>query len=333
MLTAYHLFFDSPVHFGIESIGQEKTEITVRSDTLWGALVQKWLLLFDEEPDILCTNSGFNVSSCFPFVNGNRFYPLPIGSLDNLMNEVAHGNSDDLYDIKTLKKIRFISEALLEKIINGKQIELKNISDKTVYPFRVKKTDEADVLCSQEQRPRLRIDQLNQGAGDEAFFYCTDQFFSKFSGLFFLANFEDEQVQRKFEAALRLLGDSGIGADRSVGRGFFRFDKKKIDLRQESSTAQEYLLLSLLRPSRSDIADGLLIHGRYSLVRRFGRAASSATARFRRADCWMLEEGSVLPFKPVGTIPKVLKTEDDKQIPHNVYRYAKGLCLPLSARG
>ena len=333
--TAYHLFFDTPVHFGIESIGQEKIEITARSDTLWGAVVQKWLLLFRDDPEQICNNSLFDVSSSFPFVKGKRFYPLPVGLLDELMNKVAHNAGEYGVDVKTLKKIRFVSETLLQKMINGHKPELEDISEATVFPFYAEESDKAVPFFRQDQRPRLRTDQLNQGAGDESFFYCTDQFFSQESGLFFLAQFADKESEGKFEAALRLLGDSGLGADRSVGRGFFHFDKQEVELGSSTSSTSAFLLLSLLRPSRKDVENGLLSEGRYSLVRRYGRAGSHVTSRFRRADCWMLEEGAMLPFIPEGTVPVVLAMgkEGENVIQHNVYRYGKGVCLPISVRG
>ena len=334
MPYAYHLFFDTPAHFGIESIGQERIELTARSDTLWGAIVQKWFLLFDEEPDSFCCNTGFEISSCFPLIAGKRFFPLPVGSIDHLMDEAAHMDAGDGPGVKKLKKIRFISESLLKKIVKGEHLSLQDISPDTVYPFEQQKDRNKAVspaFSYSEQRPRLRTDQLNQGAGDEAFFYCSEQFFSQTSGLYFLTEFSDSNIQKRFEAALHLLGDSGLGADRSVGRGFFHFERYSIDVGVPALHTSEYLLLSLLRPDREEVGKGLLSRGRYSLVRRFGRAGSHHTERFRRSDCWMLEEGAVLPFKPVGTIPVVLKS--DEKIPHNVYRYAKGFSLPVSIRG
>ena len=123
MRIAYHLLFQQPVHFGLEGIGQENIEQTVRSDTLWGAIIQKWLLLHADDPTKLCRNSPFTVSSCFPLVGGQRYYPVPLGALDRLMNLAAKGEivGGDI-TVKDIKKIRYVAESLLLNILEGNQI-------------------------------------------------------------------------------------------------------------------------------------------------------------------------------------------------------------------
>ena len=111
MMWAYKLTFYNPVHFGLEGIGQERVDSMVRSDTLWSALVQKLLLLYDDHPESLCKKPGFSLSSCFPVLNGQHFFPIPIGALDQIMEDVAHMDTGAFpLDIKDLKKIRFLSE-------------------------------------------------------------------------------------------------------------------------------------------------------------------------------------------------------------------------------
>ena len=331
MITVYHLTFNNPVHFGLEGIGQENIEQTVRSDTLWGALIQKWLLLFDDNPEKLCLDTPFTLSSCFPLINGCRYYPAPVGALDNVMDQVAHMDTDSQpIDIKTVKKIKYFAEPLFYEVLQEKQVVLSMISPPNTYPFPVKESvkNTETFFSSQKQRPRVKTDQINGGVGEESFFYCTDQFFEKSAGLFFLASFFSDESKKNFEAALRLLGDSGLGADRSVGRGCFTVTSHKPEFHAPDNY-RAYLLLSLYHPDKDEVEQGILKHEKsaYTLVRRSGRAGSVKVNRFRRADCWMLEEGSILPFKPTGTTPCVLKRSKD--IPHNVYRNGRAFCLPM----
>ena len=329
---AYNLYFSSPIHIGLESIGQEKVEETIRSDTLWGAITQAWLLLFGYDSDNFFKNPPFLVSSCFPIIQGTRFFPLPIGLLDPLMDEVSKKPPDFVPTVKDLKKIRYISEDLLIKTIQGEKITLSiltNTHTVKVYPdFR--NPNSAFSACI--QRPRVMLDPLSGSVRENAFFYCTDEFFLDGSGLFFLASFESEEDRVKFEAALRLLGDTGLGADRSIGRGQFSFTSSAIKFPQPSGESLFYLL-SLYRPSPEEVENGVMADSksRYSLIKRFGRAGSIYTSRFRRADTWMIGEGSILPFKPKGTIPIVL--QKDAYVPHNVYRYGRALTIPVSIRG
>jgi CRISPR-associated protein Csm4 len=324
----YILNFTTPVHFGLEGIGQERIDDRVRSDTLWGAIIQTWFLLYDEEPDTFCLSPPFQVSSTFPFISGRSYYPLPLGTLDELISEVA-GMESGLLRVKDLKKIRFIEENLFMKIVTGYRLVLDDITRSgAVYP--APGTDQAgdrDRAFSLEQRPRLGTNQITGGGIEGAFFYCSDQYFPAENGLWFLADFNNDKARQRFEAALRLLGDTGIGADRSVGRGQFSFIVS--DLKLNIPKGDVYLLLSLYHPTREEVGNGVLdsAGSAYSLNRRSGYAASRSTTSFRRRDIWMLEEGAILPFRPTGDISVVLKKS--AKVPHNIYRCGLAFCLPM----
>ncbi len=336
----YHLFFDAPAHFGLEGIGQERIESTVRSDTLWAAIIQQWLLLFDDEPDTLCTKPPFAVSSCFPVINGRRFYPLPASALDELIHKAETGREKDSeeFSVKSLKSTRYLSEELLRRLCRGTAMTFEHLKEKrSHFPNACPQTspEETSEFAEQLQRPRVKTDQLTGGVGENAFFYCADQHFVDQSGLFFLATFESEKSKKCFEAALRLLADSGLGADRSVGRGTFRLDSS--DPHEVTfptpKKPHQHLLLSLYHPTKAEVKAGILTDqkkGSYSLVRRYGYATAPGVRGVRRADIWMLAEGSVLPVQPTGDIPRVV--EKDGKIPHHVYRYGRAFCLPIIRR-
>lgn len=332
MIIAYHLHFRSPVHVGIESIGQEKIEYLIRSDTLWGAIISKWLLLFNDDPETLCLEPNFAISSCFPLIHGVRFFPVPLGALDILMNEAAKLESGKEPTVKTIKKIKFIAEPFFEKLRSGESLQFSDLGPDSVYPWEAPVQNDTGLkrikFSNEIQRPRIRTNQASGGVEEDSFFYCSDQFFSKDSGQFFLARFNNEESQKKFEASLLLLGDSGIGADRSVGRGLFSFNSHKIKNIKEKG--QKFLLLSLCIPNKQEVESGLLTDemSRYGLVRRFGRAGDYRVNRFRRPDCWMLEEGSVFPVRPEGRIHKMIKASSE--VPHDVYRNGKAFCLPVA---
>lgn len=335
MLLIYHLFFDGPVHFGLEGIGQERIETTVRSDTLWGAITQKWLLLFKDDPDVLCQDPPFSVSSCFPLIKGIPFYPVPIGVMDSLIDEVGKRETkcDDNISVKDLKKISYLSEELFCAVLRGESLSLEQCRNGMTFPVILStehQEKKEDVFAEEMQRPRIKTDQLVAGVGENSFFYCTDQYFGRQSGLFFIASFNNDAIKDQFEAALRLLGDCGLGADQSIGRGSFVFKTQKSTLPQIDAP-DKYILLSLYHPAKKEVQTGMLLDKKtaYSLVRRSGRAAAPWVSRFRRADVWMLAEGSVLPLKPVGDVSVVLQKSD--YIPHNVYRYGRAFSWPMAS--
>jgi len=335
MNRVYHLNFTSPVHFGVEGIGQERIDPVVHSDTLWGAIIDKWLLLYADDPAELCRSASFTLSSAFPLINGSRFYPLPLGALNKVMDVVAHLDAGTIpLELKDIKKVRYVSETLFVRIVAGEEVGLVDLTPASVYPHPLpaRNTSKSPASYAAEvQRPRVAVDQIKGGVQEGSFFYCSDQFFDQESGLFFLASFTSPAVREKFEAALRLLGDCGVGADRSVGRGAFSATAFDWAINTPNKpTAQ--LLLSLYFPTRDEVAQGVLNSpaSAYGLTRRTGHAGGHAVSRFRRADCWMLTEGSILPFAPVGDSPCVLSRSEF--IPHDVHRYGQAYCMPMCRR-
>lgn len=329
MTIAYHLHFKEPVHFGIEGIGQERLEQTMRSDALWGAILQKWFLLFDDEPDALCRQTPFILSSCFPVINGSRFFPMPIGALDAVLEDAARQDAnDEKPTVKEWRKVKYIAEPLFQLVLSGQTPSLDQIDLTQLFPMKQPEKKELNSFYQQVERPRIKTDPLNGGVIEGAFFYCSDQFFQDQCGLFFLADCITDDSREKFEAALRLLGDSGIGADRSVGRGCFSFTSFDIDF-QDLKNSSTWLTLSLYHPLKQEVDDGVLNNhaSRYSLVRRSGHGGSLHVNRFRRADCWMLEEGAILPFYASGDVSCVLKKSE--HIPHSVYRNGRAFCIPF----
>ena len=330
MMYRYNLRFSAPVHFGLEGIGQERLEHRMRSDSLWGAVIQKWLLLFDDDADDLCLHPPFHVSSTFPVIGGVAFFPLPVGAVDHLISESAGSDRPEV-SVKDLKKIRFLAEPLFNRVVSGSAMTFADIRGGMVFPKPSDEDDSAPAHTSSAvtHRPRLEVDRLRGGGVEGQFFYCSEQFFKSDSGLFFLGTFEDDEARAKLEAALRLLADSGLGADRSVGRGYFTFSVQPYKPPKVSG-ANSFLLLSLFHPREEEVDAGVLESpAAYSLVKRYGHAASHGTTRFRRHDLWMLEEGSVVGTRPEGDIVTVLERSDELGIPHNVYRNGRAFYLPI----
>lgn len=324
---AYHLHFEGPLHIGIEGIGQEKVETSLGSDTLWGGLAQCWSLLFDESIDSLAESSPFVLSSAFPFQGDTRYYPVPVHFGDCL----AGDNQER--DHKKVKKIRFLAEKLLCSLCAG-----KSLSDDQLNPLGSHYPDSVEASPGQKrtlefwklaQRPRLRIDRQSGGSEEGGFFYCTDQYFEPGCGLFFLARLTDE-IRPRFEAALRLLGDQGIGADRSIGRGRFHFTRHQVAGLPTARATGPQLLLSVCSPSPADIQSGVLQQSRVKLKVRRGHAAAPAVGSLRRPDLLTLGEGSLLAGALQGQIAKVITKGGAAT--HSVYRNGLALSLPFAAR-
>jgi CRISPR type III-A-associated RAMP protein Csm4 len=180
--------------------------------------------------------------------------------------------------------------------------------------------------------------------------------FAPGGGLWGLVSFADEQAAAEWSgpirAALRLLADSGIGGERSLGWGrseepeFIEGTLPGMILPEaqpapaaEPSTNGEsaapvarpatgWWLLSLFSPAADDVIDWS--RGHYALVTRGGRIESAARSGEEKKTVRMVEEGSVLladgPLR--GAAPDVAPDG----FPHPVFRSGFPLALAVPLR-
>ena len=312
--VTYYLNFRSPLHLGRRGVGLEETEISIPADTLFSAICQTWRTFYGEThlTNFLAqyeTGEPFLLTSTFPFAGDTRFFPKPLIDL----------NVDADADLKKLKKVRFVSEKCFRQIVNGEPIAFDSghlindgqlwIHDDDKCPRTVWQTD---------KRPRVTLDR--QSSTSEIWHLKAVKF-EENCGLWFDAKFEVEEIQTQIETILRVLGDTGIGGERSAGYGTF-------DLHSESAESESdpesnrFITLSPICPRDADQLN-MLIQGDnvgYALEERSGWIGSSEGSGLRRQQVWMFTEGSVLN----GNSAQVGRLVDLKPeaCPHPVWRYA-----------
>ena len=139
-------------------------------------------------------------------------------------------------------------------------------------------------------------------------------------GLWFGAKFDAEKTQAQIETILRVLGDTGIGGERSAGYGIFDLHSEPADIESERE-ADRFVTLSPICPRDTDELNAL-IQGDvgYTLEERSGWISSTEGSGLRRQQVWMFGEGSVLS----GDGAQVGRLVDLKPgaCPHPVWRYA-----------
>ena len=317
--VTYYLSFRSPIHLGRRGVGLEATEISIPADTLFSAICQTWRTFYGEQSltDFLAqykTDEPFLLTSAFPFAGAIRFFPKPLIDLNV--------NADD--DHKALKRVRYLSERRFRQIINGgsgasddanfiKDKDLINegrlwIHDDDKHPCTVWKTD---------KRPRVTLDR--QSSASEIWHLKAVKF-EEGCGLWFDAKFEGEEIQTQIETILRILGDTGIGGERSAGYGTFDLHSEPADPQPESES-DRFVALSPICPRDADELDRL-IQGNvgYTLEERSGWIGSAEGSGLRRQQVWMFGEGSVLSGD--GSQVGCLVDLQPEACPHPVWRYA-----------
>ena len=312
--VTYHLNFRSPLHLGRRGVGLEETEISIPADTLFSAICQTWRTFYGEERltdflDQYETGEPFLLTSAFPFASNTRFFPKPLVDLKF--------NADD--ERKKLKKVRFLSERRFRQIVNDEEIvfdpdDLSNDGQLWIHD---------DDKCSRtvwttDKRPRVTLDR--QSSTSEIW-HLGGVKFHEGCGLWFAAKFDAEETQAQIETILRVLGDTGIGGERSAGYGIFDLHSEPAEIESERET-DRFVTLSPICPRDADELDRL-IQGNdvgYTLEECSGWIGSAEGNGLRRQQVWMFAEGSVL----AGNGARVGRLVDLKPdaCPHPVWRYA-----------
>ncbi|MEW6619056.1 MAG: type III-A CRISPR-associated RAMP protein Csm4 [bacterium] len=322
-ITAYKLEFKTPLHLGQEGIGLEKTDMIIHSDTLFSALLSCWNLFYadDLEKEII-NNPPFIISSAFPFSKDDYFLPRPMIRI-TLNQEVQS---------KQIKKIRFISKGLFERIIIGEEVLFTEENTLQGGLFWTETQDTSQGIFKKREVPRVSIDRRTNTSD---IFYFNELVFTQGCGLFFLVKFLSPQIRQKFETVLNLMGDEGIGGDKHLGKGVFDVLKDEPFKLNTPSQANHFLTLSLFHPTEDEIKKGLLNNSSYELILRRGWLHSKGAMSLKRKSIRMFLEGSVFKEfgqKGYGNIPNVLEKNEELGTNHNVYRYGITFNIPIKVR-
>lgn len=302
----------SSFHLGERENFLEGTDVIIHSDTLFSAFCNGYLLLYGKTKleellqRFLTNNPPFLISSAFPFWKSKLYFPIPYNQIPKE---------------KKIKKILFIEKEGFEKLLDGEKIEEVAENFKTIPDINAKE-EEKRTPWQIITTPRVGLSRLNNHPGDR-YFHFGEVFYKENSGLFFLLDFKDDSLKKEFDAVFRLLGDEGIGGDRTVGKGFYEPEFGQININLPD--CESVITLSLYSPSESELFD--IKDGYYEIIERKGYIYSPYNQSLRRKSIRMFKEGSVFKTKKKGRIvditPEIFNF-------HKIYRY--GLCCALPCR-
>jgi CRISPR-associated protein Csm4 len=215
-------------------------------------------------------------------------------------------------------------------LLQGGQVWVTPQESKSLQVFEDRRTAEIR-LWDEDTAARVTVDR----ATNRSQVYAAGQVrFARGCGLFFLIEYGDPAWRPRIEAALRALGDSGVGGERSSGHGQFRLEVAGAFALAEPppDQANAFATLALYWPLEQEVRDGVLDGASYGLMNRRGWIGSPDGMNLRRRGVRMLSEGSVLPRRPVGALADVrpLDPAPAANVPHDVWRY--GMAFPLRCR-
>jgi len=312
----------SSLHISSDPLSIKKPELMIHSDTLFSAVVNSYMELFGNAEDIneeFFLNPPFTVSSAFPYYKGTLFLKKP--SLRLKISEKKRVNLR-----KKIKKAQFTSVDLFRHIISGDELEEEIFFEDV---FMSNAPIDKRIMKTME----IPHSMISRRTNQSQIYYTTVVKFHRSAGLLFLARFRGEEAKYKFEAALMLLGDSGIGGDRTNGCGMFDFSVENLNADFEND-GEYFVTLSLYHPTRNEIEKGILKNSHYNFVKRQNWIFSKKAQPIRSKSVRMFAEGSVfknhldVQGNAVNTTPTLL--EEDNKLGHKIYRYGLLFKIPVS---
>ena len=326
-LELVKLNFTSPLHLSRGKSGLDTSFELIHSDTLKSAL---YVCAMDLDMDILKDDesdaffNSFSISSAFPFAKEEFFFPKPEWISTALSNSLKTEFKKDF------KKIRYFSQTYFEQLLRG---DLKTL-DETCFKH-IKYYTDSDLPKGMPFKSETvqRVTVSRNYEEDAGTFYTERLYFHQDCGLFFLIHIKDEAYRSAILAALRLLGDNGIGSDKTVGNGQFEASDFQPFSFRATEKADKQISLSLFCPKDIDVfTEGFLKESAYALTKRGGYLANPDDfnhSTLRKKSVFMFTEGSVFPNNQElkGT---VVDLKPDKDVNHAVWRDGNDFFLPYN---
>ncbi|MGQ9671416.1 MAG: type III-A CRISPR-associated RAMP protein Csm4 [Desulfosoma sp.] len=335
----FRLTFPVGAHFGRQGIGLEETQETVSSDSLWSALINAFALM-GEAGDVLHEMDGesppFVLSSLFPFGpdpddQRKRLYAVPRPMTSPAVHDAALLQRAG----KELKKIRYLEPHhvltwLAQKPMSAQDLEtVQQCARRLARPWS---SEAPEGWFQTSLRPRVALDRSSQNS---SIWWCGVLHFRHDAGLYGLVRVRDDPWKSRFEAALRLLGDMGLGGERTYGLGTFGVDgfvpleKEWPELRQAQKTTRR-LLLSRYIPNPQELPElgGVLEAWDFEESRGYVVTGRYATS-LKRKRLIFLREGSVATRALLGRLVDVTPDHGPALgLSHRVYRNGMGFWFP-----
>jgi CRISPR-associated protein Csm4 len=308
--TIYKLTFTAPLHLSRGKANTyESSDTMLHSDTLKAALyaaalqvgLQAWADVFMHET---------RLSSAFPFQGATLYLPMPL----------SYHPTIEAKDRKAFKAIKYLTIKQFEAVANQETITLLDAEGKAEQPTIWKRDTTQRVYINYE--------------GDSEPFYLEKLYpVSVENGLYFMVS--DNTDFTTFEKVLNVLADNGIGLQRNLGNGRFKWQKETLSMNLPTQPTA-YLNLSLYHPNQADLNDGQVLEKSvYQFKKRGGWVSSPEIEKnisLRKKAIMMFTEGSVFTFQGAenkGVVKDV--RPDTAMISHEIWRDGKPIFLPIKA--
>ncbi|KAF2961054.1 type III-A CRISPR-associated RAMP protein Csm4 [Fervidobacterium sp. 2310opik-2] len=246
----------------------DSTDEVISSDTLHGAMVYWAYRLFPEKAKDFALN--LKVSNMF-FKQDNE-YLIPKPYIIDTM---------DFDNPKPIKKSKYVKLSFLKEIIKKGKVENSDVvgfvKSESILTKQLVTRNALDRITNSSLMYSMEVVRINSNYTPVILVDLTKEF-------------ETELV-----TILKVLGDSGIGADNTYGFGIFIPEFQKVPPEFENETGNYYITLGYYVPNEDEY--GKLNEGFYKLKRKAGVKKDKMV---RKYEINFVDAGSVFTFKPQG---------------------------------
>ena len=287
----FKLRFENGLHIGNGSL--EDSESYIYAHTIFSALCLEDISGIENLVN-LAKNNKLQISDAFPFIDSVLYLPKPAMPI----------KFDESIDKKKIKNLKYIPIDSFSSFLEGKLDITKEFKlGKSALQTKVKISSD----LSEDAEP------YNVGVFK----------FEEKAGLYFIASFENEEIETQFTNLLTSLSFSGIGGKRSSGFGKFTFEKKEISDKYFSKreVRNKNMTLSSCLPKEDELEKSLE-NANYSLIKSSGFVYSETynETLLRKKDLFIFKAGSIFLNEFDGDVYDVSNNGN-----HPVYKYAKPL--------
>jgi CRISPR-associated protein Csm4 len=304
----------------------------------------------------------FLLTTAFPYAGGVRFFPLPAPLRRLFTDETLKARRKDI------SAIRFVSEGILRRALDGQRLDpllfsadqcgeqslgaalqrgacwmLTEEYDYLPDGFRRRGNRRTQHSALRQQRvyatarvPRVTVSRVSSAA---QVYHAGCVRFAPECGLWFGiqwrapdASAGQATYRSNLKQLLALIGDEGLGGERTSGYGGFRHESGGTLSLPDPRPDGPMLLLSRYHPRADELPAALNDALAYALTPVAGWLRASGVAAQRRRRLWLVTEGSVIravgdaPWGDVVDVRPVYRgSEPSSGVGHPVWRY--GLAL------
>lgn len=321
----------SPFHLQGNRADLEHSDSYPRSDTISSAIASIWMDRYGSIPGFP-DGTPYVVGSGFPAIlqSGQYRWFVPKTSGITIDSEVIAQLEQVNINPKQFKKIQFIELNLMRMLLDGFKIsnEVLRTAQFGSESAYLGEQPVNEALLKQDLVTRVVLDRVSAAA--------TPFHFSRIhyapSTRIWIPFEVGAEYEKEFLAVVRMLGDEGIGADRTSGHGQFELESVQELPIANASKGSLWMSLGLYNPTTEEQDRIDWQQSYYQLVLRQGWVANYG---LRRKPIMMVTEGSVLETsqRPTGRWSNVLDKSDhpalEQLLPHPVYRDGRTLFLAV----